>query len=174
MTESRTRLLARKRDIFAAIRVLEGDLQDGIIDEATVYNRALSDSEVKALFNAGSAGKCAPIPTIPLNGTAPLTFAISNTKPANVALTGVAFTDTLPSGLVVATPNGLTGSCGGGTITATAGGSTISLSGGSLAAGASCTFGVSFKGASGGEGLGDQFLQHIREGEANVQVVSCF
>ena len=122
----------------------------GIIDEATVYNRALSDSEVNALFNAGSAGKCAPIPAIPLNGTAPLTFTLSNTKPGNLALTGVAFTDTLPGGLVIATPSGLNGSCGGGTIAATAGGSAISLSGASLAAGASCTFGVNVTGTSGG------------------------
>ena len=52
------------------------------------------------------------------------------------------FTDTLPDGLVVATPNGLTGSCRGGTIMAMAGTDTISLSGVSLAAGVSCTFSV--------------------------------
>lgn len=30
----------------------------GLIDEVSVYNRALSASEVQAIFNAGSAGKC--------------------------------------------------------------------------------------------------------------------
>jgi hypothetical protein len=32
---------------------------DGLIDEPSVYNRALSASEVAAIYNAGSAGKCA-------------------------------------------------------------------------------------------------------------------
>ena len=32
----------------------------GIIDEASLYNRALTPAEVGALFNSGSAGKCAP------------------------------------------------------------------------------------------------------------------
>jgi hypothetical protein len=32
----------------------------GVIDEPSLYNRALSAVEVAALFNAGSAGKCAP------------------------------------------------------------------------------------------------------------------
>jgi hypothetical protein len=31
---------------------------DGLIDEAAVYNRALSDSEIQAIYSAGSAGKC--------------------------------------------------------------------------------------------------------------------
>jgi uncharacterized repeat protein (TIGR01451 family) len=83
-------------------------------------------------FGAGS---------IAVGGTTSLTFTVTN--PNVGALTaGVAFTDTLPSGLVVATPNGLTGSCGGGTITATAGGTSISLSGATLAGSASCTFSV--------------------------------
>src|SRR5262249_48079348 len=30
----------------------------GVVDEATLYNRALSSGEVAALFNAGAAGKC--------------------------------------------------------------------------------------------------------------------
>jgi hypothetical protein len=32
----------------------------GVLDEPSIYNRALSASEVAALFNAGNAGKCAP------------------------------------------------------------------------------------------------------------------
>ena len=31
---------------------------DGLIDEASVYNRALTDSEIQAIYSAGSAGKC--------------------------------------------------------------------------------------------------------------------
>jgi len=30
----------------------------GLIDEASLYNRALSGSEIQSIFNAGSAGKC--------------------------------------------------------------------------------------------------------------------
>ena len=57
--------------------------------------------------------------TIPLNGSTTLTFNLSNPN-AGTMLTGVGFIDSLPAGLVVSTPNGLTGSCGGGTITAAA------------------------------------------------------
>src|SRR5262249_11301695 len=74
-------------------------------------------------------------------GTSVLTFTISNSN-ASTALTGVAFNDPFPAGLLVATPSGLTGSCGGGTITATAGSSSVSLSGATLAAATSCTFSV--------------------------------
>jgi hypothetical protein len=65
-------------------------------------------------------------------------------------LSGVGFTDTLPSGLVVADPNGLTGDCGGGTITATASGRTISLAGATLVAGEVCTFSVTVKAVANG------------------------
>ena len=34
----------------------------GLIDEVGIYNRALSASEIQAIFNAGSAGKCKPCP----------------------------------------------------------------------------------------------------------------
>ena len=79
--------------------------------------------------------------TVPLNQTTSLTFTITNPN-TSTTLTGVAFSDTLPAGLVIATPNGLTGSCGGGTITATAGSGSISLAGATLPASASCTFAV--------------------------------
>ena len=78
--------------------------------------------------------------TIGLNGSTLLTFTLSN--PGGVGFTGLAFSDTLPTGLVIATPNGLTSTCGG-TATATAGSSSIALSGGTLAGGANCTVVVS-------------------------------
>ena len=33
----------------------------GLLDEVSIYNRALSDSEVASIFNANAAGKCPPI-----------------------------------------------------------------------------------------------------------------
>src|SRR5438105_4255639 len=42
----------------------------GLIDELGIYNRALAMTEVQSIFNAGSAGKCAPPPVGPLvNGS---------------------------------------------------------------------------------------------------------
>src|SRR5205085_7348664 len=90
---------------------------------------------------------------IPLNGTTSLSFTVTNPNTL-ASLSGVAFTDSLPAGLVVATPNGLTGTCGSGTITAVAGSGSISLSGGTLtaspAAGSSCTFSVNVTGTTAG------------------------
>lgn len=88
--------------------------------------------------------------TIPLDGSTSLTFSISNPNtPAELA--GVAFLDSLPVGLAVATPNGLTGTCGGGTITAAAGAAAVSLAGTTLAAGAGCTFSVNVTGFTSGQ-----------------------
>jgi hypothetical protein len=88
--------------------------------------------------------------SIPLNGTTSLSYTITNPASSGATATGVGFTNTLPAGLVVATPNGLTGSCGGGTISAVAGSGTVSLSNASLAAGATCTFSVDVAGTTAG------------------------
>jgi uncharacterized repeat protein (TIGR01451 family) len=87
--------------------------------------------------------------SIPLNGSTSLSFTIQNNN-TTTALTGVTFTDALPAGLVISTPNGLTGSCGGGTITGTPGTNIVNLSGASLAASASCTFSVNVSGTAAG------------------------
>lgn len=87
-------------------------------------------------YNSGS---------VALNGTTALTFQLSNPNSGNT-LTGVAFTDNLPSGQIVANPNGLSGSCGNGTINASAGSGSVSVSGASLTAKASCTFSVNVTG----------------------------
>jgi hypothetical protein len=93
--------------------------------------KAFADSEIQ-LFG-------------PSNSTT-LSFTLTNPNTVTT-LTGLAFTDTLPSGLVVATTYSI-GSCGGGTITATAGANIISLSGATLATGASCTFSVNVTGTA--------------------------
>ncbi len=36
------------------------DFFNGLIDEVSIYNRALSPSEIAAIYNAGTAGKCLP------------------------------------------------------------------------------------------------------------------
>jgi hypothetical protein len=78
--------------------------------------------------------------TIPVGGTTSLTFTLVN--PFNgITATGMTFTDTLPAGLVVATPNGLSGNCGG-TVTAVAGSNSIGLTGGTTPQLSQCTFSV--------------------------------
>lgn len=86
-------------------------------------------------------------PVIPHGGAALLTFVISNHAPSASAQNNLAFTDTLPSGLVLANgsapPSALVGTntCGG-TLVAQAGTNAISLAGGSVAVGADCSFTV--------------------------------
>jgi uncharacterized repeat protein (TIGR01451 family)/fimbrial isopeptide formation D2 family protein len=87
--------------------------------------------------------------SVPLNGSTSLSFTVTNPN-TSVGLTGIGFTDTLPAGLVISTPNGLTGSCGGGTITAAAGVGSVSLSGAMLVGSASCAFSVNVKGTTAG------------------------
>ncbi len=71
------------------------------------------------------------------------TFTIANTAPGNVNLTGLGFTDSLPSALIVASPNGVTlNNCTGASVTAVPGTGSISVGGLSLAAGQSCSVSV--------------------------------
>jgi uncharacterized repeat protein (TIGR01451 family) len=110
--------------------------------------------------------------SVALNGTTSLTFTITNPTANTVTESGVAFTDTLPSGLVVATPNGLTGSCGGGSITATAGTGVISLSGATLAASGSCTFSVNVTGTTAGTKNNSVTVSSTNGGTGNTAMAS--
>ena len=69
-----------------------------------------------------------------------LTFTVDNTAGTS-AISGVTFTDDLPTGMIVATPANASDGCGG-TLTAPDGASTITYSGGTVGAGATCTIDV--------------------------------
>jgi uncharacterized repeat protein (TIGR01451 family) len=86
-------------------------------------------------------------PFIAVGQVATLTLTINNTNAA--ALAGVAFTDTLPAGLVIATPSGLTTTCPG-TLTATAGTNVVTLAAGTLGANLGCTITVNVLGTATG------------------------
>ena len=109
--------------------------------------------------------------TIPLNGTTSLTFTIDSNSNQNLTLTGVAFTDNLPGGLVVATPNGVGGTCTG-TVTAVAGSSSISLSGQSLAPNSSCTVIVNVTGTTAGDKSNSVQVTSTNGGTGNTSTAS--
>jgi large repetitive protein len=103
-------------------------LQPVVIHQA-ITNLTL-DSGNPAGFTTGSDSSTA--------GTS-RTLTIVITNPNATALTGAAFTQLLPTGLVVAqTPNAST-TCAGGTVTAQPSGTAMGLTGATLAANASCT-----------------------------------
>ncbi len=94
-------------------------------------------------------GKAFSPPTINANGVSTLTITLSNPD-STVATLTAPFTDTLPSGVVVAgTPNAST-TCAGGAVTAAASSSTVTLTGGSISVHGSCTVTVSVTAAHGG------------------------
>ena len=88
--------------------------------------------------------------SVPAGATAVLSFPITNPAPDRAA-TGVSFNSALSSGLVVATPNGLSGSCG--TIAAVEGSRGVAVSGVNLAPGGTCTLAVNVAAV----GLGVQY-----------------
>jgi len=77
-----------------------------------------------------------------------LGFTVTNPN-AGTTLTNISFVDNLPTGLVVATPNGLVNTCGGG-FSGAAGSTSVSISGVSLAPSTSCTLSVNITGTTAG------------------------
>jgi LPXTG-site transpeptidase (sortase) family protein len=71
------------------------------------------------------------------------TLSIELVNPNNTSLSGISFTDNMPTGMLIATPPDLNvGTCGG-TLTGVPGAATFSFSGGSLLASSNCTLTLS-------------------------------
>ncbi len=77
--------------------------------------------------------------TIGAGSMSTLTFTIANTGGGATPVTTLAFTDTLPAGMVIATPGSAATTCTDGIVSAPDGGTTIGLTGGRLGAGETCT-----------------------------------
>src|SRR5262245_35102874 len=93
-----------------------------LLTGGAVEAHAAPDSRPKAALPCGiSPTKPCPLTltqqfgaaSIPLNGSTTLTFRISHTSDAGLPISGIGFIDTLPPGLIVATPSGLSSSCDG-------------------------------------------------------------
>jgi len=110
----------------------------------------------------------------PVGSSSQLTLTINNGA-GNPAQSALAFTDTLPAGLVVATPNGLVNGCGG-TVTATAGSGVITLPSatpGALAAGvASCAVKVNTVAAGAGTYTNSTANLSLASGNLDVSSVN--
>ncbi len=106
------------------------------VQNAAAFQAALN-------VNASISGSKSFAPTsINSNGTSTMTIRIN--APAGAGLSNVAYTDTLPAGMIVATPNNLTTTgCGAGTVSAAPGSGTVALSGATIAAGGNCQVSVS-------------------------------
>ncbi len=108
-------------------------------DDATNYTTATANVILTVL--APPILSVAFVPAqIALNGVTTLTFEIANPSGNTAALVGVGFTDALPAGLAVASPDGLTNNCNG--TASDLSSSTITLSGGTITPNGTCTLRV--------------------------------
>jgi hypothetical protein len=116
---------------------------------AELIQRCVSLAALCAFLFSAAGGAFAQAPQLTkqfgvtilqVHGTTSLTFTVSNTL-LPFMVTGIGFTDTLPAGLVVSSPNGLVNTCGG-TVAATSGSDNIGLSAGSAPANSSCSLTV--------------------------------
>jgi hypothetical protein len=105
------------------------------VGESVVSFQGVNRPTITKTFGAGP---------LYVNAMVSLSFTITNSS-VGADLHGVSFTDPLPAGLLVASPNGLLGTCNGTLPTATPGSNMISLVGATVAAGSSCTFSVNVR-----------------------------
>ena len=83
-----------------------------------------------------------------MNGASVLTITLTNPNAASV--TGAAFTDNYPAGLVNSASACAASTCGAGAVTGVNGGSSVALSAGTVPANGSCTFTVNVTGTAAG------------------------
>ena len=142
---------------FITVKV-KAPLALGILDNTTGPITANESGPGAASNTASLTVVPAPLPaniakafgvsSIPLNGTTSLTFTFTNPNTTRT-LMNVSASDALPTGLVVANPSSLAGSCGG-DIVANPGSSTIAISALSLPPSSSCSFSVNVTGTGAG------------------------
>jgi hypothetical protein len=138
--------------VSASVTAPEGVYNNSV--QVTSSNAGTGNTSMATVTVATPAGLTKTFGAVSIGpgGSTTLSFTLTNPN-HTITLDGLSFSDTLPAGLVVSAPNGLSGStCGGATILATPSTNLITVSGGALAAQASCTFSVNV--TSSGAALG--------------------
>src|SRR5262249_61487744 len=79
---------------------------------STIAGNGNTASDTLNVINPPTSAKAFGVSSIPLNGTTSLTITLSSSN-QNQTLGGISFTDSLPAGLVVASPANLSNTCGG-------------------------------------------------------------
>ncbi len=106
--------------------------------QTNVGNNAVATSDTLLVLNLPTVTKAFASSTILLGATSTLTITLGNANASAITLTSI-LTDSLPAGVVVATPNALAGTCTAGSVSATAGGTSVSYASGASIASGGCT-----------------------------------
>jgi trimeric autotransporter adhesin len=147
-----------------------GTTDNTFTDSATIDSTAAGNGNTATanltVASPPSISKSFSPNSIAVGGTSTLTLNITNSN-ASLALSGVAFTDTLPSGTTVASTPNASNTCGG-TVTASGGASSASLAGGTIAGGGSCAVSVSVQGTTAGTKNNSVQVTSTNAGTGNI------
>ena len=117
--------------------------------QTNVGNNTVPTSDTLFVLSLPAVTKTFSPSTVLVGATSTLTITLSNVNPSAITLSAI-LTDTLPAGMVVATPNGLAGTCTAGSVTATAGSGAVSYASGASIPSGGCTIIVNVRAATGG------------------------
>ncbi len=117
---------------------------------STTLDPSLTNNTTTIANSVGAPTISKSFSTSPIapNATSTLTLTLSNATATS--FTGVTFSDTFPSGLVIASTPALSNTCGGTSTGGAAGNSNVGLNSGNLAAGGTCTITVVVTAATSG------------------------
>lgn len=117
--------------------------------QTNVGNNTVAAVDTLFVLSLPSVSKTFSPTTVLAGVNSALTITLSNANPSAITLTSI-LTDTLPAGMRVATPNGLTGTCTAGSVTAAAGTGVVSYASGASIPSGGCTIVVNVNAAVGG------------------------
>jgi LPXTG-site transpeptidase (sortase) family protein len=140
--------------VTVGTKVDTGGVYPNVSDAVSSTNGGTGNTASSSLtvVSPPSISKAFNLDTITRGGTSTLTFTIVNPTENTVALTGVSFTDTLPTGLQIANPpnNPVPTGCGSPTFAPVAGASTLTFSGGTIAVNGTCVVALDVTAPNGG------------------------
>lgn len=117
--------------------------------QTNVGNNLLKAEDTLFVLTSPTVAKAFLPTTVLAGGASTLTISLGNVNPSAINLTA-ALTDSLPAGMVVATPNGLAGTCTLGSVSAAAGSSSVSYASGASIPSGGCTISVNVTAATAG------------------------